>query len=166
MEQWPSTATWNEGGMEQGPSTAIVLSVLLLFFCPLYCLFFSFSFDHCIVCSSLFLLPIVLSVLFLLPIVLSVLLFFFWPLYCLPFSFSFAHCIVCPSIYDFLLLLCYLQTFLPRVIKYNCKDYKSARTKVALKIFRRSVNMIDHTTILRPLRIRNNKDIIFEILLV
>ena len=122
----------------------IVLSVLLFFFWPLYCLPFSFSFAHCIVCSSLFL----------------------WPLYCLPFSFSFAHCIVCPSIYDFLLLLCYLQTFLPRVIKYNCKDYKSARTKVALKIFRRSVNMIDHTTILRPLRIRNNKDIIFEILLV
>ena len=125
------------------------------------------TFDgHCIVCSSPFLLPIVLSVL----------LFFFWPLYCLFLSFSFAHCIicpfsfahciVCPSIYDFLLLLCYLQTFLPRVIKYNCKDYKSARTKVALKIFRRSVNMIDHTTILRPLRIRNNKDIIFEILLV
>jgi len=104
-------------------------------------------------------------VLFLSPIVLSV--FFFRPLYCL--SFSFAHCIVCPSIYDFSLLLCYLQTFVPRVIKYYCKDYKSARTRVALTIFsviRRSVNMIDPTTILRPLRIWNNKDIIFEILLV
>jgi predicted membrane protein len=57
------------------------LSVLLLLL-PLYCLSF-FSFCHCIVCPSPFV--IVLSVLLLL-----------LSLYCLSF-FSFCHCIVCPS---------------------------------------------------------------------
>ena len=39
---------------------------------------------------------------------------------CLSFCpFSFGHCVVCPSIYGFCLLLWYLQTLKPIVMKYN-----------------------------------------------
>jgi hypothetical protein len=53
---------------------AIVLSVFLFFIWPLYCLSFSFSFGHCIVCLSLFPLALVLFVF---------LSFFFLSFYCL-----------------------------------------------------------------------------------
>jgi hypothetical protein len=61
-----------------------VLSVIRYFFWSLYCLSFSTSFGHCIVCHSVFLLVIVLSVIR----------YFFWPLYCLSFGISFGYCIV------------------------------------------------------------------------
>jgi hypothetical protein len=124
--------------------------IFKLLFWPLYCLSFdlcllitllvpsNFSFDHCIVCLSIYVfwLPFWYLQTFILTIVLSVFRFMssdypfgifkllFWPLYCLSFdlrllitllvpsNFSFDHCIVCLSIYVFWLPFWYLQTFL------------------------------------------------------
>ena len=120
----------------------IVLSVLSFtasdyhfgIFWQLYCLSFSLrlvittlvSFDHCIVCPSIY--GFWLPLWYVLTIALSVLPFtasdyhfgIFWPLYCLSFHLrllittlvSFDHCIVCPSVYGLWLPLWYLQTFL------------------------------------------------------
>ena len=113
----------------------IVLSVLLfgdhwLSSCP-------FSFDHCIICPSVWrsLVPLVL---FLLTIVLSVLLFgdhwfllsfFFWPLYYLSFCleitgsscpFSFDHCIILPSVWRSLVpLVLFLLTIVLSVLLFG-----------------------------------------------
>ena len=92
--------------------------------------FYTFSFHHCVVCSSVFW-PLCCLFFCLLAIVLSGFLSFghcvvcssvFWPLCCLFFCLlaivlsvllSFGHCVVCSSsIYGFWLPLWYLQTLL------------------------------------------------------
>ena len=131
----------------------IVFSVLLFtasdypfgIFCPLYCLSFYLrlqitplvSFDHCIVCPSIY--GFWLPLWYRLTIVLSVLRFtasdypfgIFWPLYCLSFDLrlqitplvSFDHCIFCPSIYGFWLPLWYLLTIVLSVLRFTASDY-------------------------------------------
>ena len=131
----------------------IVLSVLPFTACDyhfgifwsLYCLSFSLrlvittlvSFDHCIVCPSVYGLWLLLC--YLLVIVLSVLPFtacdyhfgIFWPLHCLSFHLqlvittlvSFDHCIVCPSVYGLWLLLWYLLVIVLSVLPFTACDY-------------------------------------------
>jgi hypothetical protein len=131
----------------------IALSILQLtasdylfgLFWPLHCLSFhlrlvltSFvSFDHCIVCPSIY--GLWLPLWYLLTIALSVLQFtacdylfgIFWPLYCLSFHLrlvittlvSFDHCIVCPSVYGLWLSLWYLLTIALSVLQFTACDY-------------------------------------------
>ena len=132
----------------------IVLSVLRFtdydypfgIFSPLCCLSFDLqimitplvSFDHCVVCPSIYRLWLPLWHLF--TIVLSVLLRFtdydypfgiFWPLCCLSFDLhimitplvSFDHCVVCPSIYRLWLPLWYLLTIVLSVLRFTDYDY-------------------------------------------
>jgi hypothetical protein len=118
---------------------------LYFFIWPFYCLSFDLrllitplvSFDHCIVCPSIY--GFWLPLWYLLTIVLSVLRFtasdypfgIFWQLYCLSFDLrllitplvSFDHCIVCPSIYDFWLPLWYLLTIVLSVLPFTASDY-------------------------------------------
>ena len=131
----------------------IALSVLLFTACdylfgivwPLHCLSLHLqlviitlvSFDHCIVCPSIY--GLWLSLWYRLTIALSVLPFtacdyhfgIFWPLYCLSFHLqlviitlvSFDHCIVCPSIYSLWLSIWYLLTIVLSVLSFTACDY-------------------------------------------
>jgi hypothetical protein len=114
-------------------------------FLPLYCLSFHLrpviitlvSFDHCIVCPSIY--GLWLPLWYLLTIAFSVLPFIasdyyfgiVWPLYCLSFSLrlviitlvSFDHCIVCPSVYGLWLPLWYLLTIALSVLPFTACDY-------------------------------------------
>ena len=94
----------------------LLFVILSFFFWPL-CFLSSFSFGHCAVCPSLFLLTIVLSVL----------LFFFWPLCCLSFSFSFDHCVVCPSLF--------LLTIVLSVLRFTGSNYSFRIFKTLLGIY-------------------------------
>jgi hypothetical protein len=95
------------------------------------------SFDHCIVCPSIY--DLWLPLWYLLTIVLSVLQItacdyyfgIFWSLYCLSFHLrlviitlvSFGHCIVCPSVYGLWLPLWYLLTIVLSVLPFTACDY-------------------------------------------
>ena len=88
--------------------------------------FWSFSFDHCIVCSYLiysFWLPLWYLLTFDHCIVCSYLIYSFWlPLW---YLLTFNHCIVCHLIYSFWLPLWYLQHFQNCILNNNCIFMKS-----------------------------------------
>jgi hypothetical protein len=110
------------------------------------------SFDHCVVCSSIY--GFWLSLWYLLAIVLSVLLLFtdsnypfgiFWPLCCLFFFYlrilmiplvSFGHCVVCSSIYGFWWSFWYLLVIVLSVLLFTDSDYSqwSKDTKGIIRI--------------------------------